>query len=222
MNTAGMTRDRALLSLRRTVLKAHTRLRPPQSQLTPDRLYAYLDCLWRCQQVPGAIVEVGCFRGGTTRIAAQFLAETKISKRYIAIDTFKGFVDGHFQRDIDHGTKEATRSAFSRNSLPVVRRLLDEAGRENVELLEADICEMPESWLPDRISVCLLDVDLDVPTYEALRKVVARLSVGGIVLVDDCHEDNAFAGARVGYQRYVAEAGMGESYFMNMGMVSVP
>ena len=204
--------------IRDAVLTLHARLRPPQPQLSAERLYAYLDALWRCREVPGAIVEVGCFRGGTTRVAAQFLSESTINTDYVAVDTFSGFVDGHFDRDLVHGTKRTTRTGFSRNSLPVDRGRLDESGHEHVTLLQADICTIAESALPAEISVCLLDVDLEVPTYEGLRKIVPRLAPGGMVLVDDCHEGNAFAGAKVGYQRFLAEAGMDETYFMNMGV----
>ncbi len=152
-------------------------------------------------------------------MAARFLAETQIAKRYVAVDTFAGFVDRQFEHDLTHGTEGSTRTGFARNSLDLVRRQLDAEGYEAVELLKGDVSEIAEHRLPPAIAVCLLDVDLDIPTYDGLRKVAPRLGRGGVLLVDDCHPSNAFAGARAGYRRFVAEAGVPEEYFMNMGVV---
>lgn len=155
-------------------------------------------------------------------MAFRFAAEAGMLKEYVALDTFDGFVSEHFEHDLTHGTTPRTRTGFSRNSLQGVRQLLDSSGCEQVQLIKGDISQLPESQLPDRISVCLLDVDLDIPTYDGLSKVTPRLASGGLVLVDDCHPHNAFAGARAGYRRFAAEAGMAEDYFMNMGVLRGP
>jgi O-methyltransferase len=81
---------------------------------------------------------------------------------------------------------------------------------------------MPDLSLPDQVAVCLLDVDLEIPVYEGLRRIVPRLAPGGVVLVDDCDEDTTWAGARAGYSRFVSDTGVTEDYFLGMGRVFAP
>lgn len=194
----------------------------PVSALQPERLYAYLDALWQRRDLPGVALEVGCLYGGTSAYAYKMLARTGHTRRYICIDTFGGFVKEHFDRDRTHGTPERLREAFSNNSYAMVRRLLDHYGAQGVELVPGDITNMPDRDLPEKVAVCLLDVDLDIPTYEGLRRIAPRLVPGGIVLVDDCPESTDWVGARIGYRRFMEERGEEPKYFMGMGIFEKP
>ena len=194
--------------------------RRPHSVLAPEHLYAYLDALWTRRELDGAIVEVGAYLGGTAAIAYKLLANTAFRKRYLCVDTFEGFVSAQFNPDAAAGMVEATsRWDFSANSLATVKRLLRYWGCEEIELVQADIASLPDESLPDTICVSLLDVDLSVPTYEGLRRIVPRLANGGIVLVDDCVEHGSWAGALDGYRRFVREHDLPERYVMRMGVV---
>jgi predicted O-methyltransferase YrrM len=191
----------------------------------PERLYAYLDALWQRRYLTGAIVEVGCWLGGTSAVAWKMLAHTGHPHRYVAIDTFSGFVPEQFAHDVQLGTSLNSRDTFNGSSAKMVRRLLDHWGAPGVELLEADIVSLPADQLPQEIAVCLVDVDLEIPVLESLRRVFPLLQRGGVILVDDCPEEpreekSRWAGARIGYQRFVREHGLGEKYFMDMGIVS--
>ena len=140
-----------------------------------------------------------------------------IAKRYIAIDTFTGFVPDHFDRDVAQGVSEERRDDF-RADERVVRRLLRSWGAPDVEIVKADVATVDEKNLPDRISLALVDVDLEVPTYEGLRRVMPRLSPGGLVLVDDCNEGAEWTGAKRGYQRFIREHHLPEQYHFGMGV----
>jgi O-methyltransferase len=199
-----------------------TRLAQPVPVLQPERLYLLLDVLWRTRQLTGAVIEVGCFRGGTTLIAKRFLDRTGSARTYFAIDTFAGFDDEQFQKDTKHGTPASLAGAFSDNSLEQVRRSLDRYGAQGVKLLRGDIATIADSALPDSISVALVDVDLDVPVFEALRKLYPRLDPKGVMLVDDCPEGTTWAGARVGYRRFLQAQGLPELYVFGMGVVPGP
>ena len=213
-----MARDALTPVLRRYALPALLRLRPPTPELRPDRLYAYLDALYQRREVPGGVVEVGCFRGGTTRLAYRFLQQVQPSRRYVAVDTFAGFADQQFEHDRRRGTPDRLRTGFRMNDVGAVRRFLDADGCAGVELVDGDIATLPDSALPETIAVCLLDVDLELPTYEGLCRVVARLAPGGITLVDDCDPGNDYSGALAGYRRFAGERAHGEEYFMEMGI----
>jgi predicted O-methyltransferase YrrM len=194
-----------------------TLYRRPVSSLRPERLYAYLDALWERRELEGAVVEIGCYLGGTAAIATQMLKRTGFPKRYVCVDTFSGFVDGHFQEDVSLGTSVTHRRSFADNSLVAVKRLLAYYGSEEVELIAGDICEFDASALPEQISVCLIDVDLEAPTYAALKVVWPRIVPDGVILVDDCGGDE-YAGAAIAYRRFIEAEGLAESYFMGMGI----
>ena len=198
----------------------YLRLRPNPPLLVPERLYAYLDALWQRRMMDGAIVEVGCYRGGTTRVACSFLRRTGFQTPYICIDTFSGFRPSHFARDTArHGTASRFSSWFNSNSRQLFERLMTWYGCD-VRVIEADIATMDPSALPPAIAVALLDVDLEIPTFEGLTRIWPRLARGGIVLVDDCApQDNPFPGARAGYQRFTAKHSIPERYFMGMGLL---
>jgi O-methyltransferase len=194
--------------------------RTPQSSLRPERLYAYLDALWQRRELEGAVVEIGCFVGGTAALASTMLRNVGHPKRYVCIDTFSGFVGDHFDADLRRGLPPAWRRDFSANSRQMVRRLLDHYGCHEVELLEADVSSLDPDRIPGPVAVCLLDVDLEIPTYEGLRRVVPRLADGGVVLVDDCEEGEVWPGPAVAYRRFVSETNRPEQYAFGMGIVS--
>lgn len=211
--------QRAPRPVLRWALGLMLRLRPPQPELQPERLYAYLDAIWRRRDVAGDVLEIGCFRGGTTRLAYRFLRSIGCPKRYVALDTFDGFVGPQFEQDRRHGTPGRLRTGFSINDVEAVRRSLRADGCEDVEILRGDIAAIPDAALPASVAICLIDVDLAIPTYAGLSRVVDRLTPGGVVLVDDCDPQNEYAGALVGYRNFVRERKLPEEYFMRMGLV---
>lgn len=195
--------------------------RHPVPELAPERLYLYFDAMVRTRTLPGAVVEVGCFRCGTSAVAYRLLKGLGVARPYTCIDTFGGFVDSQFSEDVDAGTVPSHRGGFSVNSRPFVQRLLAQWRVSDIALLQGDIVTVPADLLPERIAVALIDVDLEAPTYAALEKIHPRLVPGGVILVDDCSEAaaNPFRGARIGYQRFVQRHQLPERYQFGMGCI---
>jgi hypothetical protein len=81
-----------------------------------------------------------------------------------------------------------------------------------VEAIRADIVELDPARLPEKICVCLMDVDLAVPIRDGLAKVHPRMVAGGVMLVDDCDEGSDWRGARVGYEEYMRSIGRPPRY----------
>jgi O-methyltransferase len=194
--------------------------RHPRTTLEPERLYAFLDAIWTQRDVEGSVVEVGCYLGGTAALGSRMMENLGISKRYVVIDTFTGFVPDQFERDVARGVSERRRDDF-RADEQTVRRLLRFWGAPDVEVVKADVATLDENDLPDTISLALVDVDLEVPTYEGLRRVMSRLSPSGLVLVDDCNERSEWTGAKRGYQRFVHDHGLPEEYHFGMGVARI-
>jgi hypothetical protein len=57
------------------------------------------------------------------------------------------------------------RNEFSANSPSLTRWVLDKHGGKDVVIHQGDIVSLPDSELPNKISACLLDVDLTDPIY---------------------------------------------------------
>lgn len=208
-----------------TFLKRHLvgRLlyRRPPVGLMPERLYAWLDALDRTRDVPGAVVEIGCSVGGTAAVSHQFLHRTGTPRRYVCVDTFSGFVPEQFEADVALGNDPANRHLFDGNSVNLVRWVLRHHDAEAVELVRGDIVRLDPARLPGRIAAALVDVDLAEPVRVALERVWPRLAPGGIVLVDDCPEVCDWQ-ARRGYQAFVHDHDLPESYVFDMGVVTRP
>ncbi|GAB2825937.1 hypothetical protein GCM10027176_32940 [Actinoallomurus bryophytorum] len=213
---AKTTRDR-LTYLRRRAL-ARWLYRRPLSQLSPERLYLWSQALIETADVPGAVVEIGCASGGTSAHCDQLLRNIGVRKRYVAIDTFNGFVPEQFDHDAERGTPEAVRHGFAASSHGLVRQILRQLGAPDVELIRADIVTMAPEALPPEISAVLVDVDLSQPVHAALRKVWPLMAPGGMVLVDDCDPHTKFR-ARDGFQRFCADFALPEEYAYGMGVL---
>jgi O-methyltransferase len=186
--------------------------------LQPSRLYFWLDVLHMTRYLTGAVIEVGVAEGGTSAFSFNFLNEIASRREYIGIDTFSGFVKEHFAEDVRLGNDPSKREAFSATSIDVVRKVLRMHGAEKVRLIQADISKIDESLLPTSISACLLDVDLAIPIYDGLKVLWPRLEDGGIIVVDDCYENNADDWqAIIGYRKFCEEKGLNEQFFCGTG-----
>jgi hypothetical protein len=183
--------------------------------LTAGKLYLYLDALYRTNEVEGAVVEIGCNLCGTSALANQMLYKLGSKRKYVCVDTFGGFVGEQFTADIGRGTPKIKESAFAANDIDLAKKILHMHKADNVQLVQGDIVKLPDSMLPEKISVCLLDVDLYEPIFAGLTKVVPRMSSGGIILVDDCGGDTWKAGDA--FRKFVAENSL-SAYSVEFGM----
>jgi O-methyltransferase len=206
-----------LIYLRRRVL-ARWLYRSSLSQLGPERLYLWSQVIIETVKVPGAVVEIGCASGGTTAHCDRLLRNVGAHKPYVAIDTFDGFVPDQFDHDAERGTPESCRHGFAASSLPLVRQILRQLGAPDVELIRGDIVTLAPERLPAQISAVLVDVDLSLPVHAALQKIWPRMSLGGVILVDDCDPQNGFR-ARDGFRRFCDEQGLPERYEYGMGVL---
>lgn len=174
----------------------------------PQQLEYLLRSVRETEDVPGACVEVGCAHGATTVFLKKFLDGLSSTKRYIAIDTFSGFIPG----DIDHevrvrGKDPRPYSAFRANRLEWVERSLQWAQVQGVELIQADCLQVDYGEFGG-IAFCLVDVDLYRPVQAALDAIYPELAPGGIIIVDDCKPETEWDGALAAYTEFVRKCGI--------------
>ena len=175
----------------------------------PKQLAFLVEMLDGVEEIPGSIVEVGCFTGATTIFLSEHLRDQGRSRRYVAIDTFAGFLHDDVEHEINVRGKTADREAFATgfvlNDRNWVRRSLDLSGHSEVDLVEADAATLDyRRFAP--IAFALIDVDLYRPVAAALAAIAPCMTKGGRIVVDDCRPDHAYDGALAAYTEWCRDS----------------
>jgi hypothetical protein len=183
-------RDSRFLALAR---RQQVRLAPPEfhalvravhedqrTLLGSDRLYV----LWQAARntAPLALpaLEIGSFRGGSARFLAEALRGFAGSEPELhVVDTF----EGHVAEDISAFEPAHEAGRFGEASFDDVRAYL--SAYSGVQVHRGRFPEGAEEYLPDRLGLVHLDVDLYTPTAASLALLADRVTPGGVVVVDD-------------------------------------
>jgi predicted O-methyltransferase YrrM len=136
----------------------------------------------------GAVVECGCFSGGST--AKLSIVAKATQRRLVVFDSFEGLpasgdddaADVHVRRPI----KRPWRPGEYAVPLDAVKETVREYG-------ELDVCTFVKGWfqdtlrsgLPDRVAFAFTDVDLSSSARECLIHVWPRLAEGGVYFSHD-------------------------------------
>jgi len=187
---------------------------------TAPQLCFLCQSLGETKSVAGTILEIGCARGETTIFLNNYMKNSGIDKRYYAIDTFSGFVKEDIEYEQKNRGKGNSYRSFRKNKKKWFDGTLQQNGINDVISVEADIntydlsCHYP-------ISFALLDVDLYRPMKKGLPKIYQGLASGGIIIVDDCDEnDDRWDGSDQAYKEFMEELGQPiEIVFGKLGVI---
>ncbi len=188
----------------------NTNLRPPPDypyMVEPTQLALIINELERLKGVKGSIVEIGVFRGMTTRFVCEYISSQKIADTtYFAIDTFDSFTN----RDIDfevnkRGKRSSEINSFAINDFEVWTRNF--SGFPFVSAIQAD-CATVDYTRFSPIKLVFLDVDLYLPTKKTLAKVYDVLVDDGVILVDDVMDKSMWDGSYQAYMEFCEEVGL--------------
>ncbi len=140
----------------------------------------------------GDIVECGVFKGASLIRFAHFREIFNLTdkKRIFGFDTFGYFPQPKFERDNELYKSFVASAGAESISKEQLNEVLKKKGiDEQVYLIEGDIRVTVPEFLrknPDlKISLLNLDVDLYEPSVIILEYLYPRLSMGGILLLDD-------------------------------------
>lgn len=168
---------------------------PWKSDAEFDRVYkairknTFVD-VWRChelwtllgelREIPGAILEVGVWRGGTGALMAARAQELGLDQTVYLCDTWKGVVK---TTDVDTYYRDGKHDDTSR---AIVERLVADMGLDNVELLEGIFPdETGDRIAGETFRLCHCDVDVYASAKGVLDWAWPRLSPGGVIVFDD-------------------------------------
>lgn len=141
--------------------------------------------------IPGAVFEIGVFRGGLMQWGTfRELLENKNSRRIVGFDMFGQFPSsntvGSDAKFVEKWNRQFAGEFVSKEEIEESLRL---KGFDNVQLVKDDIRDTLPRFLSENPSlrIALLHIDTDVyePAKIALDACWNRVVRGGIVLLDD-------------------------------------
>lgn len=160
-----------------------------RSHFDPAHFETIMQAIELTRNIPGHYVEVGVYKGGSAYAALAFMEAAGIVRSSWFFDTFEGFV-----YDAALSSKDATfRNTHADTSRDTVRAALAEFPAARVEKCEIIGQDLPNEI--DRIACANVDVDMYEASLVAMRKIAARLSPGGIIVLDDQGHTPHTAGA---------------------------
>jgi hypothetical protein len=167
----------------------------PFTMTSYERRYALYTAVRHVHQtgVPGAFVECGVWRGGSTILAALAFERLGDTARELYLyDTFAGMTepseaDGPEVRRRWEEQQEDGHNRWAYASRQEVAQNLEEAGIEasRAHLVEGPVEETIPAVAPDRIAILRLDTDWYESNLHELTHLYDRLEPGGVLLIDD-------------------------------------
>lgn len=156
------------------------------------KLLAHYELYRRITDLPGAVVELGVYKGASFLRFATFrhILENAYSRQLIGFDAFGQFpreeVSGQDDRRFIEKFESTGGPGISKDGL---EDLIAEKGFDNTQLVEGNIFETLPAFLKatPALKVALLHLDLDVfePTAFALDHLLPHMVRGGLVVFDD-------------------------------------
>jgi hypothetical protein len=174
-------------------------LAQPRSMTSPERLYATYQAVRYAEmnQIEGDLVECGVWKGGNAMVMAKAMLSCNSTGREIYLyDTFEGMVEPG-KKDIDfkgrhsegEWKKQQTTGINKWCYAPIeeVQRNMALTGYplERIRYIKGKVQDTLPGEIPARIAVLRLDTDWYESTLHELIHLYPRLSVGGILLIDD-------------------------------------
>jgi O-methyltransferase len=159
--------------------------------------------------IPGAVVECGVWRGGSSMAAALTMQRLGECRDVYLFDTFEG-MPRPTDADVDYAGRAElpTWDPVNRNTrvdIDSVRAAMRSTGYpdEHTSLVKGSVEDTVPEAAPQEIAVLRLDTDWYESTRHELHHLYPRLSQGGVLIIDDYGH---YAGARKAVDEYLGEA----------------
>ncbi len=144
------------------------------------RLYELWSLLGELVEIPGSILEVGVWRGGSGALMATRASALGISDPVFLCDTWEGVVKTGAVDTYYHDGKHDDTSR------EIVDELVGRLELSNVELRQGIFPDQTGEGIADRrFRLCHIDVDVYQSASDVLDWAWPRLSPGGVAIFDD-------------------------------------
>ncbi len=190
----------------------------PFTMTSFERMYALFKAVEfiEAAKISGDIVECGVWRGGSMMLVAHLLVKLRRTSRSLYLfDTYEGLPRPDESKDVDIWGNRAIdgwrprrtgdeSSYWANASLDEVRANMLTTGYppERLHFVKGMVEDtIPES-APGQIALLRLDTDWYESTRHEMQHLFPRLSLNGVLIIDDYGH---FAGARRAVDEYVAE-----------------
>lgn len=145
-----------------------------------DRLYVFWQAIQNLDVVPGAVAEIGTYRGGSAYfIASACVAATGAEVPFHVFDTFEGHPE-HAMSEHDTFHKAGQ---FSGTSYDDVRGYL--SAFASIQIHRGDVLTSLPRLDESTYRLVHVDTDLYLPTRACLEYFGPRMSAGGVFVLDD-------------------------------------
>ncbi len=175
-----------------SLLKKHSII---SDQIEPDELQVILTELEKTidTNVPGDVVEFGCYTGTTSLFIQRLLISKKSDKKFYVYDSFDGLLEKTKEDesplgvDFKRGELRSTKAEFIHN--------FRKANLPLPTICKKWFHEVDNEELPSKIAFAFLDGDYYKSIRSCLSLVLPRTTKGGVVVVDD-YDNPALPGAK--------------------------
>jgi O-methyltransferase len=166
-------------------------------QIEPDELLIILQELEKTLNlnIPGEIVEFGCFAGTTSLFIQRLILNLNPKKKLYLYDSFEGLPEKRSEdqsaagQDFVSGELIATKSQLKLNFKKANLSL------RNVKIKKDWFSELKPKDLPKQICFAFLDGDFYSSIQDSLNLIKEKISSGGIIIIDD-YNNPALPGAK--------------------------
>jgi len=155
-------------------------------------ILAHYELYKKIINLPGDVVELGVFKGGSIIQFATFreLLENEKSRKIIGFDIFGKFPETEkVDSDKEFISKWNEQHAGEFLSRDDIYKSLELKNIHNVELIQGDICNTLDEYFDrnSHVKISLLHIDVDVyePSKKGLDKLYDKVVRGGIIAFDD-------------------------------------
>jgi len=145
------------------------------------RCFELWQLVLQCEKIPGAIIEVGVWRGGTAGIICSAIHACNSNKHAYLADTFTGVTKAG---DYDKSYKGGEHSDCSVKN--VNDFLSGKLGLNNYTILQGVFPEDTAGLIKEsKFSLCHVDVDVYLSALDIEKWIWPKLSIGGMMIYDD-------------------------------------
>lgn len=144
--------------------------------------------------IPGDIIELGVYKGKTTKVICDYLIKNKSERKYYGFDTFSGYLE----EDITTQPWENNKKGLIDNQkserwnidYKALLNELDELGmKSHYEIFVGDLKiklkECIDNKIINKISFLLVDCNAFLPSYTGMILSAPVMDAGSIVMIDE-------------------------------------